>query len=357
MHSEILLVPPSNVFMNGRIFELDEKNRGYETSKPYRVLRDKFRQLGFEMKTIDQSEDISSAQAIIFFETRSDSDYFYKMCLEKKLDDKMYLITLEPSAVHPPNHDPGRHMHFRGVLTWNEDLVDNRKYFKLFYTLPIRFGEKIIVPRIPFGQKKLLCLISSNKYSSHPKELYSERVNTIRFMEKNHPNDFDLYGVGWDYPVIYNSLADRLKINAAIFKFWPKSMKLKRYRSYRGKIDYKKEILPKYKFTIAYENELDGNGYVTEKILEAFLHGCVPIYLGDRNVAKRIPANCFIDKREYPTYEKLYEQLSTMTNEEHAAYLDNIEKFLNSRDIYPFTIDSMIESFERLLGITIRKTK
>jgi hypothetical protein len=29
-------------------------------------------------------------------------------------------------------------------------------------------------------------------------ELYSKRVEAIKWFEKNHPEDFDFYGIGWD---------------------------------------------------------------------------------------------------------------------------------------------------------------
>jgi hypothetical protein len=81
------------------------------------------------------------------------------------------------------------------------------------------------------------------------------------------------------------------------------------------------------------------------------LYGSVPVYLGDPDIGKRIPRDCFIDKREYSTYESLYDYMSNMNREDHERYLDNIEKFLNSKKVYPFTIDAFIESFKRMLDI------
>ena len=37
------------------------------------------------------------------------------------------------------------------------------------------------------------------------------------------------------------------------------------------------------------------NGYVTEKIFDAFKAGCVPVYWGAENITKYVPAECFID--------------------------------------------------------------
>jgi len=44
------------------------------------------------------------------------------------------------------------------------------------------------------------CLINANKAFKEnlPSDLYLERLNTIRWYEKNAPDKFELYGMGWD---------------------------------------------------------------------------------------------------------------------------------------------------------------
>ncbi|MBN2122387.1 hypothetical protein JW721_05040 [Candidatus Micrarchaeota archaeon] len=351
---EILLVPQKPL-LGGRLFGT-KGIRAKETNRPWMELREVMRKKGFELKTIDESSDISKAHAVAFIETPLPNNPFYKHCLTHNMQDRLYLITFEPSVIHPPNHDARSHKNFKRVMTWDENLIDaNReKYVKANFTLPILEGEKVIVPRSKFSEKKLLCLISSNKYSHRKNELYSERVRAIRFMEKEHPKDFDLYGVGWDQPVLAWPIASILPLNAAIQKFYPSLKFLPRmrsYPSYRGTVGDKKGTLPNYKFTIAYENELDARGYITEKILEAMLGGCVPVYLGDPNIARMVPKECFVDKKEYPTYPELYDYLASVGEAEHTAYINSMEAFLNGEKVRPFTITAFIESFMLMLEI------
>jgi len=47
-------------------------------------------------------------------------------------------------------------------------------------------------------------------------------------------------------------------------------------------------------------------GWLTEKILDAMFAGSVPVYQGDPEVTEMVPANAFIDKREFPNYDILY---------------------------------------------------
>ena len=53
-----------------------------------------------------------------------------------------------------------------------------------------------------------------------------------------------------------------------------------KYNNNVGKIKNKILFLKKYKFSIAMENsELDG--YISEKIIDSFISGTIPIYYGD----------------------------------------------------------------------------
>jgi hypothetical protein len=355
---EVLLVP-QKPYLNGKLFSLGNGNRGYEIKKPLFELREHLKKQGIHLCTIDESRDIARAEAIVFFEMPEENNIHYWFCLKHKMQGRMFLVVNEPAVVHPPNHDPKKHEHFKRILTWNDDLVDGVQYLKFHYTIPIKAGEPVKMPVYPFGQKKLLCMVAGNKYSPHQNELYSERIKAIRFMEKNHLQDFDLYGQDWDVPIITSGYVTQLKnirrLNAGIRKLWGRFKWLPRsrqYPSYRGRIGQKSLTLPKYKFTIAYENEIGIHGYITEKILEAFLCGCVPVYLGDAEIGKAIPQGCFIDKREYETYEELYSCLSSMGEVEHSRYLAEIGAFLNSKAVYPFTLDAYVENFMKLIEVS-----
>ena len=52
-------------------------------------------------------------------------------------------------------------------------------------------------------------------------------------------------------------------------------------------------FLSSYKFSIAMENS-EGEGYISEKIVDSFLAGTIPIYYGGYNVDQYINKNAFI---------------------------------------------------------------
>lgn len=221
-----------------------------------------------------------------------------------------------------------KHNAYDTIFTWRSDLVDNKKYFWLNYSQPLtpRFGTT------SFDRKKLCVMIAANKLSYHPDELYTERVAAIRWFEKNQPTHFDLYGRDWDKPVIKYPYSIR---SLRRFSFI-NNLLYRPFGSYRGEIADKSALLRNYKFSICYENSQEGCDYISEKIFDSFLSGCVPIYLGAKNIAQRIPENTYVDMRKFSGYQDLFRFIYNMTEERHTAYLNNIRKFLSGPSADPY---------------------
>ena len=66
-----------------------------------------------------------------------------------------------------------------------------------------------------------------------------------------------------------------------------------RYNNNVGKIKNKIDFFQKYKFSIAMENS-EGDGYFSEKIIQSFLSGTIPIYYGDYIIDEYINPKSFI---------------------------------------------------------------
>jgi len=247
---------------------------------------------------------------------------------------KSYIVLIESPLFKPDNYNRENHHFFNKIFTWHDDFVEDKKYIKINYS----FNIPSSIPK-NIDKQKLCCLIVGNKTSVHPNELYSERKNLIRWFENNYPDDFSLYGVGWNEYFFRGSIFirawNRLPFAKEImFKFFGK-----KYSSYKGKIVNKFETMQDYKFAIAYENIKDTAGYITEKIFDPFFAGCVPIYLGADNILEYIPKECFIDRRDFSSNGELHEYMKNMNNETYLNYLVNIEKFLNSKEANNFRVE------------------
>ncbi len=188
------------------------------------------------------------------------------------------------------------------IFTWDDSLVDNKKYFKFYYP----FLMPMISDLPLFEDKEFCTMVASN--------MTKERIQIINFFETKPAGEFVFYGV-------------------------------KPYHSkmYRGSIPgdpasiEKISTLKKYRFCICFENTTYLQGYITEKIFACFAAGCVPIYWGATNVEKYIPKSCYIDYRDFSTLEDLYQYLKGMDKETHAQYIQNILAFLESENAKLFS--------------------
>lgn len=247
--------------------------------------------------------------------------YIWKMILLHRR--KNILLCGEPPVVNPFNYMKIFHPLFTKIYTMNDDLVDNKKYFKINWPKS-SLGWKTSTKE--FKKKKFLILVNSNKLpfflfkilSPFGRELYLERIKAIEFFEKKIPNEFHLYGKGWNKRKKYN-------LTEVIFGF-------KKYSTYKGIVENKIELLSNFKYCICFENMGDINGYITEKIFDCFKAKCVPIYWGAPNIEKYIPKNCFIDFKDFGCdYEELLKFLNSIDETKYNNYIKNIEKLLSDK--------------------------
>jgi len=229
-----------------------------EICKPFCDLRQALRKLGYDLKPLflplpEPLEDCAG----VFFINPPDR-HSALSCLPK---EKLVYSVWEPPTLNPHFYRDNYRQYYGKALVMTDDLVDNNFYFKFFYPQPRLEIETEI---LDFSIKKLCTLIVGNKSSSHPLELYSKRKEVIDFFERMEN--------GSDYFDFYSNMA------------WSS-----RYKNFKGPIEHKRPILKNYRFCICYENSRDLNGYITEKIFDCFVSGCVPIYWGAGNITDYVP--------------------------------------------------------------------
>lgn len=164
-------------------------------------------------------------------------------------------------------------------------------------------------------------MISSNKGSPHPDELYSERVEVASFLSANADlNEFDLYGSGWG-----------------------------QYNNARGLVQSKGDTYKNYKFSFSYDNMKNQQGYITEKIFDSLVAGCVPVYIGAVNITDSVPANCFIDRRNFSSNEALYHFLKQMDSATYEQYITNIKQYLATEKAALYSIRHFVDLIKKEL--------
>lgn len=80
------------------------------------------------------------------------------------------------------------------------------------------------------------------------------------------------------------------------------------------RVQNKAEFISRYKFCLAIENS-SFPGYCTEKLFEAKMAGCIPIYWGDPLVARDFNPYCFIDLSRYPSMRACITDIIAIDND------------------------------------------
>jgi alpha(1,3/1,4) fucosyltransferase len=320
-----------SAFRNDELFNLASSLNANHSLTMWALLRRRLVDVGKKCHTSDVFERRAEIPDItLFLDLPPD---LIEQSVARAPSVRRWALLSESEVVLPANWVLERHQMFEKIFTWSDPLVDNKRYFKL--NTPALFARR---PLFPEREKTGFCtVIAGDKASQHPKELYSERRRAIRWFERNHPGDLDLYGYGWDRPGFHRSRV----LNAANYRLnrfaTYRRISVVRYPSYRGSISDKFEVLSRYKFSICYENAYNIDGYITEKIFDCFLAGTVPIYLGAGNITAHVPASCFIDKRDFRSYEELYEHLAGLPHATYRDYLRAAANFIASEQALPFT--------------------
>jgi alpha(1,3/1,4) fucosyltransferase len=300
---------------------------------------------GIMFKTSKEPND-SEPDGYMFIDLPKSADKYLKSVMQR--GKPLFLMAWESGIINPRNFQHDLHKPFQKVFTYADDMVDNNKYFKIAYS----FELPTTIPKA-FNTKKFCCLIAGNKSSTHPNELYSKRIELIKWFEMNHPDELDLYGQGWTKIIPAKNLFDRV-----INRFPYLHSRLKpRYQSYKGVVADKLKVYEQYKFAICYENAKDLTGYISEKIFDCLFSGCVPVYWGAPNIAGFIPEECFIDRRKFSSIESLYNFMRSISEEEYFKYLLAIEKFLKTEQKGVFSIDYFKTTIVRNIADTLAHSK
>lgn len=97
-----------------------------------------------------------------------------------------------------------------------------------------------------------------------------------------------------------------------------------RYRNnVGGPVADKFEFIKDYKFVLAIENSMQ-HGYTTEKILEAFSAGGVPVYWGSPDIKKEFNPDSFIYAGDFDSYEALAQRIKEIDQDDN-KYLSMVK--------------------------------
>lgn len=281
------------------IWETDKNNHIFETNIFFRQLKEEFLKRGYDLSTHDINS-IHESDLILYVNARAPLP-------PESYKNKSYAWFVETPFIIDLLYKKDKHHLFKKIFTYNKDLVDNEKYHYMQSVYSFDPYEEI-----DMDKKTVLSMqIASNLNYVPSRSLYFERRNLVKWFIENHPEDFEFYGNGWN------------KMKSTI---QPESQQ-DFERQYKGYVKNKKETAKKAKFVFAYENSLSKN-YISEKIWDVMNAGSVPIYLGADDIEEYVPKTCFINKKDFNTYEELYDTIKNMSDETYRGYISCIKNFV-----------------------------
>jgi len=228
------------------------------------------------------------------------------------------------------------------------------------------FHRDMIFTTVPWGQRKNVVLVAGNKHwkksnkfpvslkpgkylkwwrkvtkenksstlkESIDNELQSRRLEIIEFFAGQ--NKIDIFGNGWQnlskLPPDWQK-----RLSPIVGKLNPRPC------------DNKIETIKNYKFAVCFEN-VAYPGYITEKIIDCFAAGVIPIYLGAPDIADFIPKEAFIDMRQFDDFSRLDRYLENLTEMEANKIIAAGQDFLKLPVGDKYSFESSAEFMFKLL--------
>lgn len=288
---------------------------------------------GITLQTVDQAP-LTSFDAFLFIDMPPRNDPALRHAIQMR--KPRILILIENYFIRPRNHDYARLPEFTCAFTYDDVAVDTGLARKFNYTfaLPMRIETEDLSSKCA-----LACMMFTNRKRTPKYMTYYRRLQTIDFFEKNHPDDFDLYGHEWDRGTAL------FQTNHPNVHYHLRHLPLPRFRrpSWKGVSTNKLATFAPYRFVYCYENSEALPGYITEKIFDVMMAGSVPIYLGHPTTKRHIPENCYIDRAHFESEEALYRFIKSMPDDHYRRYLRAINTFISTSQSAEFHQSRWVE--------------
>ena len=244
------------------------------------------------------------------------------------------LLIMEYKSIKPFLYERSNHKFFDKVFTFEKSLINNKKYF--FFN-----GLQVITKKTIFLTNKKnqkYCIFFSNKLNENKNLYFQKRLKIIDFF-KNEQEKISLYGSNWDKFVVPMNAKFKKKIffNIVIKFFDFFNFKIKKYNKiWKGYTRNLIKTSSKYKFSFVIENSSTLSG----RIFLAFYSGTVPIYFGDTSKIKLIPKSCYINLKNFSTFDQLEKFISKIDINKYSIYRKKIQNFLRSEKYQRFTVEN-----------------
>lgn len=267
---------------------------------------------------------------------------------------KTIFVLFETTLGAQYSFNPRNHQGFDAVITQDDRLVDHRKYFPM---RPRAYYRDRIKTGLPFEQRRVGCLVGTNRKMTYrsgiitqkkgwyfswsdwfdyvfcPGQLITYRSEVGRLCAQYPAGTFDIFGEGWDLQ------AETRQACLGI----PKVSTI--------------EYCGNYRYYFAFENHSSEHSVVSERIWDALWGDAVPVYYGNKNLRRFIPAECFIDASEFRSPKEMLEYLAKAPESEWRPYREAGRAFVRGSQVEKHLPDAFAdEILQPILAVSGRAT-
>jgi hypothetical protein len=273
----------------------------------------------------------------------------YKEFLESGGDpEKTVLILLEPRAVYPAQYSSNilnlySHVLSPGSPRFKDSTGD-------FIPWPYQVSPNPLSPIDESSslQSKVMVNLKSGLFDFNNWDRRSKFITMIN-ANKVSPSKYENYGlrrvfahrISKEFLSVYgelwiSSFSKKILHRLLVILFalksgqWPRLTHVYgnlhwKFDTAKGPIENKQVVLQSSKFSIVIEND---NSYISEKIFDSLINGCIPIYSGLKDVSRIIPSEIYIDLPKSP--DELVFLLEKLSETDIRRILRATQTFLES---------------------------
>ncbi len=149
---------------------------------------------------------------------------------------------------------------------------------------------------------KTVCCVLENRPGLNRYAIDGREMRQLDGLRQHYVEDLDidLFGMGW---------GAELGTRARVIRSNRKDQD----------VEHAVDIYRRYAFAVVVEN-CDAAGYVSEKLRDCFVAGCIPIYYGNNNERVGIPKEMYVDLKLFSTSADLKRFLDHMTDDDVQTY-------------------------------------
>jgi hypothetical protein len=240
----------------------------------------------------------------------------------RKLAEKFnVLLRSEPHCVLPAGYSKKALELNNHIITFGRPNEDSTSE-----VWPQFWDENLVTHKTHERNNVCTVIVNANKLNLAKRELYTLRRKCIASL-----NNLALYGDSWNTSVM-------VRIRVAIIEILKNPIKHlfafsfhSRYWFSRWPLIHapedKNEVLVRYKVSLVIENELS---YLSEKLFDALVAGCIPVYVGPEIGDYEIPKSLVFQTE--PNLRSIENQISLALKSDYVSFLHELERWLNSSE-------------------------